>query len=209
MSATRLQDLYAEALARRRTAPAECVSPEELLALIRREGPEGRRLEVLDHVMGCRECHRELELLRALEVAGGAGQAPVVRSIVRRLVPLALAASLLLAVGIGLAVRNRSGPDDIPRGRERTLILRTPATEVAPGQPITFSWMRVPGAQRYQLEVLDVNGAPVFSEVTGDTALTWSADRLRPGSSYRWWVRDVTPGSELSSPLRSLRLRSQ
>ena len=209
MSPTRLQDLYAEALARRRTAPGECVTPEELLALVRQEGPEARRLEVLDHVMGCPECHREFDLLRAVEIAGAGGQRPVVRSIVQRLVPLALAASLLLAVGIGLAVRNRTGPEDIPRGGARNLVLLAPATEVAPGQPITFSWRPVPTARRYQLEVLDANGSAVFLEVTADTSLTWSADRLRPGSSYRWWVRDVTPDAELSSPLRPLRVRSK
>jgi hypothetical protein len=209
MSPTRLQDLYAEALARRRIAPGGCVSPEDLLALIRQEGPEARRLEVLDHVMGCGECHREFELLRALEVAGVGGRPPVVRSLVRRLVPLALAASLLLAVGIGLAVRNRTGPEDIPRGGTHNLVLLTPEAEVAPGQPITFSWRPVPTAGRYQLEVLDANGTAVFSALTADTALTWPADRLRAGSTYRWWVRDVTPGAEVSSLLRSLRVRSK
>jgi hypothetical protein len=209
MSPTRLQDLYSQALARRRAAHGACVSPDDLLALIRQEGPETSRLEVLDHVMGCRECHREFELLRALEVAGGAGQPPVIRSIARRLVPLALAASLLLAVGIGLAVRSRAGPEDIPRGGTHQLDLLTPPAEVAPGQPITFSWRPVPGARRYQLEVLDANGTAMFSEFTPDTSLTWSADRLRPGESYRWWVRDVTPGAELNSALRPLRIRSQ
>ena len=209
MSPTRLQDLYSQALARRRAAAGPCVSPEDLLALVRQEGPEDRRLQVLDHVMDCRECHREFELLRALEVAGRGGQPRVVRSISRRLVPLALAASLLLAVGIGLAVRSRGAPEDTPRGGTHQLDLLTPPAEVAPGQPITFSWRPVPGARRYQLEVLDANGTAMFSEFTPDTALTWSADRLRPGASYRWWVRDVTPGAELNSALRPLRVRTQ
>ena len=208
MSPTRLQDLYAEALARRRMAPGDCVSPEDLLALIRQEGPEARRLEVLDHVMACRECHREFELLRAVEVAGTDRQ-PVVRSIVQRLVPLALAASLLLAIGIGLAVRSRTGPEDISRGGASSLVLLSPPGEVAPGHPITFSWRPVPGARRYQLEVLDPNGTAVFSELTADTTLNWLADWLQPGSTYRWWVRAVTPGAELSSPLRPLRIRSK
>jgi len=209
MSPTRLQDLYSQALARRNAAPGACVSPDDLLALVRHQGPEARRLEVLDHVMGCRECHREFELLRALEVAGRGGQPWVVRSISRRLVPLALAASLLLAVGIGLAVRERAGSEDMPRGGAHQLNLLTPPSEVAPGQPITFSWRAVPSAQRYQLEVLDANGTAIFSGFTPDTSLTWSADRLRPGVSYRWWVRNVTPGAELSSSLRSLRVRSK
>jgi hypothetical protein len=87
MSPTRLQDLYSQAVARRRAAPGACVSADDVLALVRQEGPETRRLEILDHVMSCRECHREFQLLRALEVAGS-GQPTAVRSISRRLVPL-------------------------------------------------------------------------------------------------------------------------
>jgi len=74
----RLQELYAQALARRDLEPgsAECVSPEDLLALVRRDGPEERRLEILDHVMTCNECRRELALLQAVETAGAAMERP-------------------------------------------------------------------------------------------------------------------------------------
>ena len=208
MNVPRLQELYAQALARR-SEPAEgCVPPEELLALVRQQGDEARRLQTLDHVMGCQACHREFELLRALEAAGGGSREPAtVRSISRRIMPLALAASVLLAIGVGLVMRNREG-DNI-RGGGSALVLLAPAAEVAPAQPVTFSWRPFRGIQRYRLELLDRNGAAMFSQLTPDTSLTLPAELLQPGATYRWWVRDATPGSHVASSLRALRIRSK
>lgn len=210
MSMHRLEELYAQALARRSSATASaCVSPEDLLALVRREGTEEHRLEVLDHVMGCQECHREFDLLRAIETAGrrSAGGEQVSR-IGRRVVPWALAASLLLAIGVGLSIRNRSGIGDTTRGGGEKLALVSPPPEVAAGQPITFAWRPLDGVHRYQLEIMDLDGKTVFSQATGDTTLTVRPDQLKPPFSYRWWVRDLTPGSQLVSPVRPLRLRA-
>jgi hypothetical protein len=208
VTTTRLQELYAQAVARRDAAPTpECVTPDELLALVRREGPEAARLAALDHVMGCNPCRREFDLLRALEAAGGAAGRNRT-SIGRRFIPLALAASLLLAVGIGLAVRDRAQPGDVPRG-VHGLVLLSPPNEVAAGQPIRFVWQPVPGARRYRVELLDEQDATVFSGFTADTTLVWSGSELRPGSAYRWWVRDATPGAQLASPLRRLRVRRE
>src|ERR671936_384188 len=112
MSEERLRELYARALEARAPADREqCPPPEALLALARREGPEAQRLETLDHVMSCARCRAEFDLLRAIEAAGaGEGQArsetrSQPRAHARRrwttFVPLALAATLVLAVALG------------------------------------------------------------------------------------------------------------
>jgi hypothetical protein len=210
MSDTRLQELYAQALARRSDAHAAagCVTPEQLLALVRREGAESDRLATLDHVMGCPACRQEFDLLRAVESAGRRiAQDRPVRSIGRRLAPFALAASLLLAVGVGLLVRSRSAGDTV-RGGKGPLTLLSPGNDVSPDQPIVFAWRRAPGVNRYQIEVLDQNGKAMFSQVTRDTTVIWRAG-LPAGKQYQWWVRDLTPGSGLASPVRPLRVRSQ
>ena len=121
--------------------------------------------------------------------------------------PFALAASLLLAVGVGLVMRNRES--DVTRGAGSALVLLTPPSEVAPAQPVTFSWRASPGTQRYRLELLDRNGGVVFSQLTPDTSLTLPAELLPAGSSYRWWVRDAAPASPIASPLRALRIRNK
>jgi hypothetical protein len=204
---TRLQELYRGAMSSR--APGACVSPEDLLALLRREGAEDRRLVLLDHVMGCQACHREFELLRAIEAAGTTARgSSSVFNISRRLAPLALAASLLLAVGVGLLLRNR-GEDNPTRGGAGELVVLAPPPEVAADRPVTFAWRPVRGAQSYRLEILDSTGTAV-SQLTRDTTLTLPAGQLQPGSSYQWYVRDASSGSQLGSGLRALRvLRSK
>jgi hypothetical protein len=211
LTATRLQELYAQALARRgkQIDATRCVSPEDLLALVTRQGAEEHRLEVLDHVMSCAECRREFELLQAIEAAGAAMAEPSPSlSWSRRWMPLALAASVVLAVGIGLAVR-QTEPDEINRGGTASIQLVAPDGEVPAGQPIAFTWHPLSGARRYRLELLDGSDAVVFSSETPDTTLVLPAGRLRAGGTYRWWVRDATPGAQRSSPLRRLRLRSE
>src|SRR5919204_5168346 len=101
MTEARLRELYQRALAERGGRErAQCVGPDALLALVRREGSEEHRLEVLDHVMACEACQREFELLRSIEQAGAeAERATVARPWARRgwgwrqAAPLALAAS--------------------------------------------------------------------------------------------------------------------
>jgi hypothetical protein len=209
---SRLQELYAQALARRDLAPGsgECVSPEDLLALVRRDGPEERRLENLDHVMTCNECQRELALLRAIETAGAAMERPSRQhlNLWDHWKPMALAASLLLAVGLGIAVRERTLSDDITRGGESIQLL-APPPEIPAAQPLLFIWHPLAGASQYRVEILDRADAVAFTAETSDTLMRVSADRLRPGGDYRWWVRDATPGAQRSSPLRRLRIRSQ
>jgi len=55
--------------------------------------------------------------------------------------------------------------------------------------------------------VLDRKDAVAFSGETADTTLVMPENRLEPGAEYRWWVRDLTPGGQLTSPLRRLRAR--
>jgi hypothetical protein len=217
MTDDRIRDLYGRALARGVSLPengsAGCVTPEDLLALVRGEGTEEHRLETLDHVMACETCHREFELLRAIDQAGTKGGATGRRaSGWQRFAPLALAASLLLAVGIGLGVRRLGEPSDVSRGNESVVLLSPPA-EVAARSPIIFVWRRVPNAHSYVLELLDRgpggDGTIVFSRKTSDTSVMLKPVRLRPGAVYQWWVRALTPAGELASPMRPLRVRSQ
>ena len=239
MTEARLRALYQHALAARGGGDAtreRCPSPEAMLALVRREGPEEERLATLDHVMSCDACRRELDLLRAIEAAGaetmrtsGAATASEARprdrpaaapaSVIpwkRVVVPLALAASLLLAVGVG--VRERFGrpdmpPPDVARGESGEVRLLAPAAgaSVAAGAPVTFAWRPDPLARRYVLEVLDAGGRAVLADTTADTTVTLrDASRLTSGAGYRWWVRALgAGGAQRASAVRALSVRSQ
>ena len=212
MSDERLRELYAATLASGRTRVGEVhPSPEALAALARREGPEADRLATLDHVMSCADCKRDFALLRSVERAGvesgAAGRAGARRG---WLLPAALAASFLLAVGIGRSVLQSR--DDTVRGdaSASAVTLVQPGPEAAAGDSLSFVWRPVPGARRYELELLDAGGAVAALATTSDTAAALPAARTLPPGNYRWWVRATTSDARtLHSPLRPLRLTAK
>lgn len=211
MSDERLRDLYQKALVRESgPGAAECVTPEQLLDLVRREGSEESRLRTLDHVMACQSCRREFDLLRAVEQAGveSGARRPRGQWQWQRLAPMALAASVLLALGVAIALNRPGAKPDTPRGTPGGVTLLAPAARVAPDEPVRFVWQSVRHASRYVLELLEGNGGGnvVLSRETSDTAMLLDPQLLRPGAEYRWWVRALTPAGELASPLRPLRL---
>ena len=215
MNDERLRELYGQALAKRAgstAGAASCVSPEQLLELVRREGTEQSRLTTLDHVMACPSCRHEFDLLRAVEQAGvESGVRPRARWHWHDLAPIGLAASLLLALGVVIGVnRSRERPDQ-PRGASAAVTLLAPPSQVGVDEPITFVWRPVRHAGRYVLELLEGSGGggTVLSRETSDTAVVLDPKLFQPGAEYRWWVRAVTPAGELTSPLRQLRLRNR
>jgi hypothetical protein len=204
----RLKDLYAAAVKAGVTASGAHPTPEAIAQLVRREGGEDARLAILDHVMGCADCRRDFDLLRTVEQAGAQSGAGTARGAARRpwVIPTALAATVLLAVGIG---RNlRAPPDDTTRGGgDAAVVLLTPASEAAAGGHLVFAWRPVAGASHYQLELLDAGGGVAASVATADTTAAPAATAgLQPGD-YQWWVRATTTDARvLRSSLRPLRL---
>jgi hypothetical protein len=185
-----------------------CPAPEAVLALVRREGLEEARLATLDHVMSCAECRSEFDLLRSIEVAGvEAGGAS--RPGRRWMAPVALAASILLAVIVGRYALPGTPERDIVRsGSGDGVTLLAPPAETASGSPLLFVWHPLAGASRYRLEVMNGAGDVVLEAETADTAiLLRSAADLQPGE-YQWWVGATAPGA-LRSELRPLRLTAQ
>ncbi len=73
MSDAQLRKAYEQILSRQDAGTRiHCVSPDELLELAEHRLTTSRRLEVLDHVMGCRACREEFELLHAIQEASTA-----------------------------------------------------------------------------------------------------------------------------------------
>jgi hypothetical protein len=218
MTDERLRELYESAVdARTSGTRAECPDPERLLALARREGSEDERLRTLDHAMSCGECMRELALLRAIEQAGAGGlgsraTAPRAASFSwRRAVPLALAASVVLAVGISLRQRTTDvRSDDVERGGGPASLVVHGASDltVRQGDTLTFAWRPIPGASRYLVEVLDDAGRAVMTQPSSDTLLVLrDLAALTPGREYRWWVRTDDAGAgQARSALGRLRI---
>ena len=216
MTDQRLRELYQHAIdARVPGTRVDCPPPERLLALARREGSEEDRLRTLDHVMSCGECMRELELLRVIEKAGarsdGSGAAVRRTSFAwRRALPLALAASLVLAVGITLRQRATDvAGDEQSRGGPSAMEVHGPMTiSAAPGDSLVLAWHPVPAASRYLVEVLDDARRAVITQSSRDTVVVLRDLRaLTPGREYLWWVRtDDAVSGQARSALGRLRI---
>ncbi len=208
-----LREAYQRALDARRVSGREpCVAPEAMLALLRREGDEEQRLETLDHVMGCGACRSEFELLRSIEQAGAGTTeraGPAIGRILRGLrspSPWPPHSSWWSRSGRGSGRRKAAMSNAEPSTGSHCV---GPPPEIAAGTSPTFAWKPVPGAQGYELEVLDEKGALVWGAKTSETSVTMSDPVLMaPGKSYRWWVRTTTAsGDQRASAVRSLRIR--
>lgn len=120
---------------------------------------------------------------------------------------VALAASALLAVG--LLARQYGGDRPEPFRGGDAVALVAPATELAQGSGAPrFVWHAVPGAVRYEFELVDDRGELVHGATTaaGDTVVALpDGVALQPGTEYRWLVRAVTAaGAQSTSPARPL-----
>jgi hypothetical protein len=207
----RLQRLYTRRVAEREASRTDThASAERIVAMIRREGSEEERLATMEHVMACADCHRDYEWLKAVdqaatEAGGGAesGGLPFWRR-----APLALAASIAVALGAGLLVTRLRSDADTVRGGEDGIALLAPADTASGVGVLAFAWRPLPEATGYVLEIQRPDGSVVFTDTTSDTLLALAdPEAMLPPAEYRWWVREVTEGAEpRASDHRDLRL---
>jgi hypothetical protein len=204
-----LREIYRSVMmSRSQGRHSACPQPEALLDLVRHEGSEQSRFAILDHAMSCADCRSEFDLLRSIELAGAEGRGAA-RPGRRWMAPLALAASVLLAVVVGRYVLPGTPERDVVRsGADGGVTQLAPPSEATTGSPLLFAWHPIAGAGRYRLEVMNAAGEVVLEAETADTAIVLqSAADLEPGE-YQWWVGATAPADTRSS-LRPLRLRAQ
>jgi len=225
-----LRAWYAPIASREPRDRRSCPPPEHLQQLVHREGAESARLAVLDHVMSCGACRKEFDMLNALvhaktetEASARGSRIHIFGSRPVRWAVTAIAASVALAVSVQV-IQHRHQPDVLRDAEQKTPFSRThgttgsyPVSLITPtsatinvASGVTFSWHPTPGALRYTVEVLDVDGAAVFSTSTNDTAVVFpnAAQKLNTSTHYQWWVRAANAsGVEQRSELRELRVR--
>jgi hypothetical protein len=189
---------------------ADCPSADALVALVRREGAEAARLETLDHTMACPACREEFELLRAIDAGQRHTSGPKVHALRwQRPLTLALAASLVLAVGLGPGrdwLTNRD-VDTMRSGSVGVIALLPEAGASIASDSIEFAWRRVDGAARYRVELLAPGGTVALTGATADTTLALAIPSTLTPGDYRWWVRAELPAGEQRSDARAIRLR--
>jgi len=182
----RLRAAYGASLEKRgRDVRGSHPEPEALLALVERSGSEAVRLELLDHVMACDACRRELDLVRAsVAAAGTPRQATWFRSPSIGL--MALAATLLVVAGVRLYVAS-SDSEAGPRMRGGSGVATHPVRWL-PNVGAGLAWTPTTGAESYRVEVVDESGAAVVDSTMRDTTLMVAESLLRNRRGITWSV---------------------
>jgi hypothetical protein len=198
-----LKALCESTLARAADAPREeCPEPDALRAIVEAVASEAERLETMDHVAGCPACQRELALL---------GQVATAKPRALRVAPAwmaAAAATVVLAVFGLRAARERTPLAPVMRGNEATVTLLSPSGSVDRLAAGSLVWGAVAGATRYEVEVLDPDGALAYSATVRDTVAALSS-QLASSVAYRWRVSAVrADGSRLESGVSSFTIGS-
>ena len=173
------------------------VTPEGLLALAERSGSEASRLEMLDHVMACDACRRELDLVRASVAAAGM---PRQRTWFRSpsIGLMAIAATLLIAAGVRMYISTRS-PDAGSLMRGGAGVSTYPARWL-PAVGAGLAWRPTAGAVSYRLEVVDEAGAAVVDSTMRDTMFLVPSAALRDRRGVSWSVTTTrSDGSTVTS----------
>ena len=204
MTDAELQAQYQDAIRRADAARAACPSPEQLQQLVERTGAEEERVDILDHVMSCADCHCELALLQGIH-----GAQP--RQSLLRPRQWLVAASLLIAFAGGILVTRVGLPHSVNepmRGvgntREDGITTVSASASVAQGRPGTLTWRAVPGAVQYTVEVLDGADRVLFTTQTADTTVAVPA----LAAPVAWWVRAVlADGTDRRSEIERLDVR--
>lgn len=168
---------------------SDCPPPERLREVLDREGSEDARLATMNHVMACRYCLPEFELLRSVNEALPDSK-PAIRW-------MAIAAAAVLVIGAALVGRQLVQPKEDVLRDGPSLRLVAPGAGEQLTLPVQLVWNRVPEAVEYRIEVLTPEGASATSLTTSDT--TAVIDSL-PAGEFIWQVSAAYHAGE---PLRA------
>jgi len=162
----------------------DCPSPERLQAVAEGDADADERLSVMAHVAGCLPCQRDLALV---------AQVAATRPRSRRSVPttwLAAAATIVLAfVGLRALGPGEREPT-VLRGDQPAVLTVSPAGGVTGAAAGRLVWRAVPGATRFEVEILTPQGELVYSGTVRDTVLVMPPE-IAPSRPYRWHVTAV------------------
>lgn len=179
-----------------------CPTPEQLQTLAESgQGGNNTNLKMLDHVFGCAFCRADFALLRAVQTgvqsSNETEQASGTKTEPRRTwftgPRIAIAASLLFAIGIGSESLRRARSSEL-RGTPTDasdVVIVSPSVNATISPDAAFVWRKVVGAVSYELQLLDTAGGVVTSQITSDTVYTPNSDeraRIAALSKLDWFV---------------------
>lgn len=167
---------------------------------------DATRDAAFDHVTSCAECSDTWRALLALRtdareqglIAPTAG-APAWRSWV---MPLAIAATLMIAAAAVLINRPVPAATDIERGPSSVPAVEGQMVAADSGNGPALVWTPVGGATSYRVEIFFEDGRPLWSGEVKEPPLRWPAAAPRASGRYRWRVEALGEGGVMArSPL--------
>jgi hypothetical protein len=197
-----VRERYAELLARRaREGGGLPASLEEIQSLAATGADTPERIALLDRVLADPRTRDEYLLLRDVVREG------VVPHATRVPRWLAAAAGILLVAGAGIVWRaQRAMAPEPMRGDGGAVELLAPAPDAVLRAGTTFVWRSVAGAEAYELELTDEEGASIATLRTSDTTLVLPDDAAASAPRVLWWITArLRSGDVLRSSPRPLR----
>jgi hypothetical protein len=180
-----------------------CPGPDAIADLAARGGAEETRLAVLDHVMQCAACRRDLDLLLVADRAGArSARAP-------RWLAAAAAAIVVVGVGgLGAHALLRERPPEVERGGAAGVSPAFPGSGAVVARPVALTWHAVAGVGEYRVELLAADGTPRWSAATRDTSAAVPDSVVARSGDYGWWVTGrLADGPTVSSAVTAFSVR--
>lgn len=181
------------------------LAPEIIAAYLAGEASQAERREVMQHLVACPACRRDMNEARQL----GTDHQP--RRWAAIAIPAAAAAAVLFLLVPG---QRHAPPTPSVRGPAAEGVQQfasvTPAdgTAVA-ADSVVFVWRSEGSGAHYVLTVTDESGDVIWTVPTPDTALTPPRGvDLTPGRRYYWYVDALLEGARSSTTgVREFRVR--
>jgi hypothetical protein len=170
------------------------------------------RDQAFDHVLQCEACSRIwrgiLELKSEAETQGliAAGTSP--SSSRMSYVALAVAATVVVAVGGVMLTRRPAPPQEIVRSASEVTAIEGLMMAYDPAGVPTLVWPPVSRTSRYRVEVFSEDGQPIWSAEVAAPPARWPQTAPRTKGAYRWRVEALDGGSVIAqSRLTPMELR--
>lgn len=154
-----------------------------------------------DHILACEQCTpiwRGLAQLKDEAEAQGLVARETRTSALSRWMPLAAAATIVLALG-GFFMTRQTLPDaTVVRGTAALPEIDGLMMAYDPEGIPTLVWPPVPAATHYRVEVFAEDGRPAWSTEATSPPVRWPADTPRTKATYRWRVEALNSDGPLA-----------
>lgn len=154
------------------------------------------------HIMTCAQCSevwRGVAFLRQQAEAAGLIERPATRaSFFKWLLPITIAATVILAAGTVVVMRQPAPVDDVARGTSALAAVEGLMMAYGSDGTPMLLWTPLAGATSYRVEIFSEDGSPIWTGDVSAPPLRWPANAPRDKGMYRWRVEAQDPAGAIA-----------